>query len=207
MPVVLETARLVLRHMTWDDLEPLHAIMSDRDVMRYIGDGSPLPIERVRHIITRAIVDEMHAWEPELLARLPQLRLAPQRGAHFSLWATVHKDDNRLIGRCGLLAWDVDGSKEVEVGYLLDKPYWGMGLGTEVARASRDYGFTKLGVDRLISVIQPGNLASQRVAIKNGMRHERDWKAADIPVRIYSVNRCDMADVTSGHARDTLRQQ
>jgi len=187
--VVLETDRLVLRHMTRDDLEPLHAIMSERDVMRYIGDGSPLTIERVRHIIERAIIDETHAWEPELLQRLPQLELAPRRDAHFSLWATVYKPDNRLIGRCGLLAWDVDGKKEVEVGYLLDKPYWGKGLATEVARASRDYGFTKLGVDRLISVIQPGNVGSQRVAIKNGMHYERDWKVRDIPVRIYAIDR------------------
>jgi ribosomal-protein-alanine N-acetyltransferase len=193
MSVVLETDRLVLRHMTWDDLDDLHAIMSNAEVMRYIGDGSPHTIEQVRHIITRAIIDEKHAWESDLLERLPQLKLAPQRGAHFSLWATVHKPDNRLIGRCGLLAWDVDGKKEVEVGYLLDKPYWGRGLGTEVARASRNHGFAKLGVDRLISVIQPGNLASQRVAIKNGMRYERDWTVRDIPVRIYSIERAPHA--------------
>ena len=143
---------------------------------------------RVRHIIKCAIVDDTYAWEPDLLERLPQLKLAPERNAHFNLWATVYKPDNRLIGRCGLLAWDVDGKKEIEVGYLLDKPYWGRGLGTEVARASRDYGFTKLGVDRLISIIQSGNIASQRVAMKNGMRYERDWKVGDIPVRIYAID-------------------
>src|SRR5688572_26390004 len=175
--------------MTRDDLEPLHAIMSERDVMRYIGDGSPLTIERVRHIIERAIIDETHAWEPELLQRLPQLELAPRRDAHFSLWATTHKPDNRLIGRCGLLAWDVDGRKEVEVGYVLARSHWGQGLATEAACASRDYAFTKLGVDRVVSIIQPGNLVSQRVAEKNGMRHERDWAVGDIPVRMYAVER------------------
>src|SRR5688500_14452754 len=115
MAVILETDRLILRQFTWDDLADLHAIMSDPDVMRYIGNGATKTLDEVRHVIHCATIDAMYAWSPEALARLPQLSLAPQRGAHVSLWATTHKADDRLIGRCGLLAWDVDGRKEVEV--------------------------------------------------------------------------------------------
>ena len=189
MAVIVETDRLILRQFTQDDLNPLHAIMSDPDVMRYIGNGALKTLDEVRHVINCAIVDATYAWSRETLARLPQLNLAPQRGVQFSMWAAIHKPDNRLIGRCGLLAWDVDGQKEVEVGYVLAKPYWGQGLATEAARASRDYAFARLGVDRVISIIQPGNVASQRVAIKNGMRHERDWAVGEIPVRVYGVRR------------------
>ena len=39
-------------------------------------------------------------------------------------WATIHKDTDQFIGRCGLLAWIIDGVLEVEIAYLLAKPYW-----------------------------------------------------------------------------------
>src|SRR5205807_7864742 len=77
-------------------------------------------------------------------------------------------------GFCGLVSQSVEGVEEVEVGYMLDKAYWGRGLATEAARASRDYGFERLGLRRLISLINPENAASLRVAEKNGMRYERD---------------------------------
>ena len=40
-----------------------------------------------------------------------------------------------FIGRCGLLPWTIDGRDEVEVAFMIDKAYWGQGLGTEAARA------------------------------------------------------------------------
>ena len=88
-----------------------------------------------------------------------------------------------------MLAWDINGAKETEVGYVLARDYWGKGLATEAARACRDYGFERLGFDRLISVIQPGNVASQHVAMKNAMRYERDELINGIGARIYSIER------------------
>jgi [ribosomal protein S5]-alanine N-acetyltransferase len=118
---------------------------------------------------------------------LPQLARAIERDAHFSLWATIHKSDDRLIGRCGLLAWDLEGRKETEVGYMIAREFWGRGLATEAARAIRDYGFERLGFERLISLIRPENERSQRVAIKNGMRHERDVMVGEIHARLFSI--------------------
>jgi ribosomal-protein-alanine N-acetyltransferase len=85
----------------------------------------------------------------------------------------------------------LDGRKEVEVGYVLAKSHWGRGLATEAARASRDYGFDVLGFDRLISVIRPDNLQSQRVALKNGMRFEKDVDAKGVAARVYCIHRSD----------------
>ena len=53
----------------------------------------------------------------------------------------------------------------------------------------RDYGFNRLGFDRLISVIQPGNRASQRVALKNGMHLEKETKVQDVPVHVYAIEK------------------
>jgi ribosomal-protein-alanine N-acetyltransferase len=74
---------------------------------------------------------------------------------------------------------------------MLAKAWWGRGLATEAARATRDYAFGTLGFDRLISVIRPDNVASQRVAMKNGMRFERDVDARGVPARLYSMHRDD----------------
>jgi len=187
--VVLETDRLILRHFAWDDLDDLAAIYGDPEVTRYIGNGVSKSLEHVRHILSCAMTDNARSWSPELLARLPQLGRAIERDASFGLWATIYKPDNRLIGRCGLLSWDLDGAKEVEVGYILARAYWGKGLATEAAQASRDYGFNQLGFGRLISVIQPGNRASQRVALKNGMHLEKETKVQDVPVHVYAIEK------------------
>ena len=117
--VVLETDRLILRHLEWSDLDALHAIMSDADVMRYVGNGSPKTRRQTERLLGFWINDNERGWDDDTLRRLPQLRRAVERDAHFSVWATVEKRTNRLIGRCGLLAWDLEGRKEVEVGYLI----------------------------------------------------------------------------------------
>jgi len=70
------------------------------------------------------------------------------------MWAVVDKKDNRTIGRCGLCFRD--NTPEVELGYLLDKAYWGRGLATEAARASLKYGFAELKLERIVSSRKPG---------------------------------------------------
>jgi ribosomal-protein-alanine N-acetyltransferase len=107
------------------------------------------------------------------------------------MWAVIDRETNTLIGRSGLLAWNLDGQLEVEVGYHLARAFWGRGLATEAARAVRDYGFDRLGFDRLISIISVGNDASERVAIKNGMTCERDTDVNGVPVHVYSMTRSD----------------
>lgn len=187
--IVRETDRLILRHIESSDLDALHALMSDPDVMRYVGTGSPKTRQQTERLMGFWIADNGRAWDEHTLERLPQLRRAIERDAHFALWATVEKRTNRLIGRCGLLAWDLEGRKEVEVGYMIGKAHWGQGFATEAASAIRDYGFDRLGFERLISLIQPGNVASQRVAIKNGMRHERDVKVGQIAAMVFAIER------------------
>ena len=80
----------------------------------------------------------------------------------------------RLIGRCGLLPWTLEGSDEVEVAYLIEKALWGQGLATEAAAAIARHAHERLGLPRLVCLILPGNAASRRVAEKIGMRRERE---------------------------------
>jgi [ribosomal protein S5]-alanine N-acetyltransferase len=192
--IVIETDRLILRHFEWTDLDALAGIMGDPDVMRFVGNGATKTRGQTERLMRFWITDNQRTWDEHTLQRLPQLRRAIQRDAQFSLWATVEKRTNRLIGRCGLLAWDLKGRKEVEVGYMIAKSHWCQGYATEAGRAIRDYGFERLGFDRLISLIQPGNVASQRVAIKNGMRHERDVMIGNVPAMLFAIARTRAAE-------------
>ena len=107
----------------------------------------------------------------------------------LGLWATIHKETNTFIGRCGLLPWTFDGKDEVEEAYLLSKEYWGQGLGTEAAQAILDYGFDKLNLSRLICLIDEENLASIKVAEKIGMTFEKKGKDEIGSFLLYSIHK------------------
>jgi RimJ/RimL family protein N-acetyltransferase len=166
---ILETNRLLLRHLQPVDLENLYALYCDPDVTRFIPDA-PRSYEETREELTWFM--NGHPKHPEL-----------------GLWATVHKDTGKLIGRCGLLPWTIDDQFEVEVAYLLAKEYWGQGLGTEAAQGIVDYAFERLRLSRLICLIDADNQASIRVARNIGMSYEKESRDETGPFLVYSMGR------------------
>ena len=114
---------------------------------------------------------------------------APGSTQSWGCGPPLHKDTGQFIGRCGLLPWKIDGRAEVEVAYLIDRRYWGQGLGTEAAQGILDYGFEKLNLPRLICLIDAENLASIRVAQKIGMDFEKEAKDEKGPFLLYARNR------------------
>jgi RimJ/RimL family protein N-acetyltransferase len=172
MAIILETPRLILRHLVLDDLDELFALYSDPEIRRYFPEGV-LSLEETREELEWFL--NGHPEHPEL-----------------GLWGTVHKDTGKFIGRCGLLPWEIDGILEVEIAYLINKDFWHQGLATEAAKGIMKYGFEKLNLPRLICLIDPENVASQRVAQKIGMVLEKEVDGIDgddFPTRIYSIYR------------------
>jgi RimJ/RimL family protein N-acetyltransferase len=96
----------------------------------------------------------------------------------------ILKSTGELIGDCGLTVQDVDGAKEVEIGYHVRRDHWGRGLATEAACACRDYGFSRYA-NRLVSIIRPENLPSRRVAEKIGMNVWKEVLRATLPHLVY----------------------
>ena len=166
---ILETSRLVFRHLVPDDLDSLFALYRDPDVKKYIPDA-PLTYEEAK---------EELEWFQNGHPKYPQL----------GLWATIHKQTGKFIGRCGLLPWTIDGRSEIEVAYLLAKAYWGQGLGTEAAQAILHYGFEQLRLSRLICLIDRENQASIKVATNIGMTFEKEGKDETGPFLVYSRNK------------------
>jgi len=95
-----------------------------------------------------------------------------------AFWAIVLKVTGEMIGDCGIIRQEIEGESLYEIGYHLRRDLWGQGLATEAATACRNWGFAHLRVDRLISLIRPENLPSQRVAERNGMTiwKEIEWR-------------------------------
>jgi RimJ/RimL family protein N-acetyltransferase len=169
---ILETNRLLLRHLVMDDLDELFALYSDPEIRKYFPEG----------VLNYEDTKEELEWHMNGHPRHPEL----------GLWATVHKETGKFIGRCGLLPWKIDDHLEVEIAYLIDKEFWGQGLATEAALGIREYAFTTLGLNRLICLIDPGNVSSQKVAGKIGMTLERKvdgWEGDNIPFYIYSIEK------------------
>ena len=72
-----------------------------------------------------------------------------------------------------MLKQQVDGVSEPEIGYLVHHPYWRQGYAVEAAAAVRDFAFGELGKTRVISLIRPVNVPSQRVALRIGLKPEK----------------------------------
>ncbi|MBW4662388.1 MAG: GNAT family N-acetyltransferase [Drouetiella hepatica Uher 2000/2452] len=167
--MVLETKRLILREMAFYDVDDLFEVLSDPEAMQFY----PQPFDR----------QMTQTWIERNVQRYTQ--------HGFGLWALILKQTGKLIGDCGLIMQEVDGVDEIEIGYHIRCDLWGKGLATEAAQACRDYGFSQLGFDKLISLINPANIASRRVAEKNGMTLIKEIEWRDKPTCVYAIERSD----------------
>jgi RimJ/RimL family protein N-acetyltransferase len=165
--VILETERLILRQFVPGDADALSRVLSDPETMRHY----PVPFDR-------AAVDE---WIRRNLRRYAA-------NGH-GLWAMDEKTTGEMIGDCGLTLQEVDGTSLPEIGYHLRRDRWGQGFATEAAVACRDYGFNKMSVDFLISLIRPENLPSRRVAERNGMKVWKETTRNGLRHLVYRVTR------------------
>ena len=169
MTIILETKRLILRHQVIADLDDLWALYCNPSIAKYIPDTPR----------SRAEAQEELEWHMHGHPKHPEL----------GLWATIHKESGKFIGRCGLLPWTIEGQYDVEVAYTIAEEYWGQGLGTEAAHAILQYGFDHLNLTRLICIIDPDNIASQSVAKKIGMAYEKEAHDEPGTFSIYSISK------------------
>ncbi len=151
--VSVKSQRLVIRRFHHADVEPMLHVFGDPEVMRF-GRGVQA-VDWVKTWIDRTI-ETYDLWG-------------------FGLWATVPHEMNTPVGYCGLTRFDdINGRPEIELGYRLARAFWGSGLATEGATAVRDVAFGQLGLRRLVSLIDPDNWRSIRVAEKIGMVYTDD---------------------------------
>ena len=149
--VLIETERLKFRQLTSLDALDLLVFFSDDESMRYMP--------------SRKNIEEAHEW-------LTLVQESYQRQG-YGPWALVQKSSKRFLGYCGLyLQKDVNDRNEVELLYGIIRHHWGNGYASEAATAVVNLARRQFRLERLISLIEPGNTASIHVAKKVGMTKE-----------------------------------
>ncbi len=148
---VLRTRRTLLRRVGWDDAEDLFAYGSDPEVSRFVGWDTYQSLADAEAYIAGTI----EAYQHQQLAD----------------WGVEHIAERRLIGTVGYLWWETLEAT-AEIGYVLARPYWGVGIMTEVVQEIMRFGWDEMGLNRIQAHTEVENEASQRVLEKCGMSYE-----------------------------------
>lgn len=164
----LETTRLVLRLPQAEDAEALMEIHHDPQAIKYVVFGAaPGGISAA----WRNIAMMLGHW---------QLR-------GYGQWTVVEKRTGEVIGRVGL--WHPEGWLGIDLGWIIRRARWNNGFATEAARAALDWAWKNVATDHIISLIQPDNAPSIRVAEKIGERFERKDAMNGGEVMVYGIRR------------------
>jgi RimJ/RimL family protein N-acetyltransferase len=150
--VIFETERFIVREWRLDDIDAAFEIYRNDNVQRFLARGTG------------------HIEQSETLAQLERWRAKYLVHPGFGFWVMVEKSSGEIAGSVALQPLP-DGS-DIEVGYHLAESAWGKGYATEIARGAVRYGFEQKGLERIVGVCMPENLASFRVLQKAGLTHE-----------------------------------
>lgn len=172
--IMIETERLIIREMVQSDLNALCKIMCDEEVMRAAYESA-------------FSIDEVQGWLNRHLKRYEDYG--------FGLWAVVLRETNEMIGQCGLTMQGWRDKEVLEIGYLFQKAYWHKGYATEAVIACKEYAFSVLNANSVYSIIRDTHIASQNVAVRNGMniidKDTKNFRNIDMEFFLYGVDRAN----------------
>ena len=149
--IVLETDRLVLRHLTLNDAPFIVELLTEPSFLRFIGDRGVRSQQDARLYITNGPI-------------------ASYRKHGFGLYLVFLKETGDPIGICGLLKRD--SLTDPDVGFAFLPAHWRRGYALESASAVLKYGRESLGLRRVVAITSPDNAASIGVLEKLGLRFE-----------------------------------
>lgn len=150
--IVLETARLRLRHLTAEDAAFILELLNEPAWHRFIGDRGVRTLDSARAYIATGPAAMQARWG-------------------FSLGAVVLKETGTAIGICGLIRRDT--LPEVDLGFALLERWWGRGYAHEIAAAVLHHGRDVLKIPRIVAVTAPDNARSAHLLEKLGFHFER----------------------------------
>jgi RimJ/RimL family protein N-acetyltransferase len=164
---VLETDRLILRHLNVDDDEFIYELVNDPSFIRYIGDKGVRTLDDARNYILNGPV-------------------AMYEKLGYGLYATELKDGRVPVGMCGILKRDT--LPHPDIGFAFLPSHWKHGYAFESAAAVIKHAREVLGIDQVLAITTPDNEASVKLLEKIGLRFERLIKLTeDAPeVKLFS---------------------
>ncbi|MDH3631746.1 MAG: GNAT family N-acetyltransferase [Gammaproteobacteria bacterium] len=154
-PLVIETPRLKIRWLEVGDAAFIYTLVNDPAWIRYIGDKNVSNLEDAKTYIETGPV-EMY------------------RKLGFGLNHVSLKQDGTPIGICGLLKRET--LADVDIGFALLPEYRRQGYAFEAATAILEHGRTRLGIERIVAILTPDNLASAKLLCKLGFEFENSYQ-------------------------------
>lgn len=162
-----ETDRLIIRPLEKSDCLVWQEFTMDETATKFFPDDWKLKPEKSEEWIA--------------------LQLERYRENRYGLQALILKKSGEFVGQCGLLTQTIEDRNELEIGYHLIPRYWGNGYATESAGEFKKMGFENHLAESLISIIDTGNISSQKVAQRNGMMKETRTRFMGMDVYIYRI--------------------
>ena len=151
--MILETERLLLREMDYDDFGDIAEMLKNPKVMyAYEHDFSD---------------NDVQEWLDRQITRYKKYG--------FGLWAVILKSTDEMIGQAGLTMQPYKDTEVLEIGYLLKEIFWHHGYASEAANGCKKYAFEQLNRDKVYSIIKSDNYASMKVAKSMGMKKEDEF--------------------------------
>ncbi|MEJ3719453.1 GNAT family N-acetyltransferase [Paenibacillus polymyxa] len=189
----LYTRRVRLRQLKAEDYPALERILSDPLVIQYVNRIRKPVYARMRRLVAQIKISA---------DSLDSLHFAVEWHWRITGESNLHDEFNErssspLLGIVSFQQWN-ERTGEAQLGYILDRPFWGQGLATEVVGEMLKFGFESLKLKRIESRCQENNQASMRVLMKNKMRLLRTIGAYDpsgeVPsVLVFSLTQGDYA--------------
>jgi RimJ/RimL family protein N-acetyltransferase len=166
---VLETERLIVRHLSDDDAEFMLELLNDPAFIQNIGDRKIRSLDGARAYIQNGPV-------------------ASYAKHGFGLYLVQLKETGESMGICGLIRRDQ--LDDVDIGYAFLPKFWSKGYAIESARAIKQYAHDVIGVKRMVAITDPNNEASIHVLEKLGMKFEKivQLAADDIELKLFSID-------------------
>lgn len=144
---ILQTKRLYVRELALDDLDALREMYEKPHMTDFV---EPLFAPQQERQYQKEYIEKIYGFYG------------------FGMWLVYEKETDKLVGRAGFEYRDYCKDGEVEMGYLIDPDYWGMGYGTEVCQALLMYARDTMSVRRVLCRVSPENKPSQGLLHKIG---------------------------------------
>lgn len=151
---IIETLRMILRPISMRDAKDMFDYASKPENVVYVFPAHHNLAE------TRLIIATLFMKEP------------------LGKWAIELKSESVMIGTINFVKID-EKARTVEIGYTLNKRYWGQGLMTEAVRTLAEIGLTEFGLRHLDIVVDSENIASCKVAEKSGFILQESYKGLE----------------------------
>ncbi len=168
--LIAETKHLNLKELSLEDIPSLYEIYQKPSIKNNVEPMDNLEIEIQKH---KAYIENIYKFYG------------------YGLWGVFLKETGKLIGRCGLQNITWNSKEEVELGYLIDEDYQGLGYATEAVKAILDLAFREHSIEKIISFIEPNNKKSIHIAEKVSMKREGTCMKDDRRYYLYTIQKQD----------------